>query len=58
MDSDNLRALETSGVLLMELGEMDKAKSVSLTQRHTQSCLSEPKKGDNDEFLTFFTSTI
>ncbi len=29
MDSDNLRALETSGTLLLELEQMEKAKAVS-----------------------------
>ena len=29
MDSDSLRALETSGVLLLEMEEMEKAKAVS-----------------------------
>ena len=36
MDADSLRALETSGVLLLELEEMEKAKAVS----YLEICIS------------------
>ena len=32
-DVDNIRALETSGTLLLEVGETEKAKSVSFGRR-------------------------
>ena len=46
MDADSLRALETSGVLLLELEEMEKAKAVSCRETYffkfvALSCLQE-----------------